>query len=1358
MKKIIIALVVLAGSLGAVAQFEPIPTMRSDGLPLLPPPDYAAPPLSIQEIELPRILKRMDFEPGMPDGGRIAVVVETAFYASVSNHVATYVADLTTHGFDPFVVSFSGSAEQLRSLLQGYYAQTNTLAGALLVGNLPYAIWEMNKQFGSGSPFYEASICDFFLMDLDGVWEDNAIKPPFAAGRYDTRSGDLYCEIWVARIAADNLSIGSNSPADLVNSFFRRNHAYRDGTTTINKAALTYTDNDWADKAETDSRELGSVFPSVTSIAVGEDASAGGSDYRDNYLDGNYELIQVRCHGTATSHQWDDGVHVTSNDYLAKDPHAVAYNIYGCSAADFTTGNCLNRIAVMNPQSGGLVSWSNSGTGGMISFGGYRSSVFYNAIGQGECVGEAFRLWYNSCVAEDQHYTSGGATPEWFNGMRIDGDGCLTLRTPVVRYVSKIGSDTPPYTTEASAARSVNDALDAAGNGDVIKIAAGRYELTEALILSDSKEVTLLGTAPDAGAILDASKMAVRDRCIQVYSGVDAVIENLTLTGGLSIWGGINSPGYGGGARLQGGILRDCVVSNNVSSTGGGLYLANDTYVENCLIAKNLSTGHGGGFIGYGGNVIMVDTVISNNIASEAGGGGITTEGGLYERCLFIDNIATNDGGALYMVNNSTRVVNCRIEGNQCGGNGGGLYAPRGSAVNTLISGNHADGDGGGIYADGYSLPAGLTNLTITGNTSDGLGDGLYLGSDIGVLNCIIHGNGSTNLFWNGETNQTYLSYCCLGEPFVGPGTNNLVADPKFVGGGDYSLVPASACINGGLTVPWMEGEGAGYTEEVFDLAGNARVMGGIVDIGAYESPTIPGIFPIPGTLAFSCYEGYNPAPVDFCVQTQQSNAIPASCTAGAAWLQLSSPLLTGGLVSAGTNLAGTVGCNVAGMVAGTYSGTVDLMTNGANLASQASVVLEVKELQTDQLLFDDIASPQGTGVVFNVVLSALNSEGFIDWGFATNTALSATAPGPPVPVQEQVGSSTATTEYFLHTYYHDSRSQVIYLASELGGAGTITNLAFYMTQLPGQLPLRNCTIRLQHTALSSYTAASFIPSGWQTVYQANLGLTAAQEGTWVELAFDTPFEYDGTNNLLVDFSFNNSDWDDSGIIRCTDMGAARYYQGYSDSNDGDPLDWGASGSPSTRVLNVVPNLRFGLLRPGEISVPISPTNIPPASFVNGIWDGQLSVLEIHSNVVLHATAGQLAASSTPFHVQDSPPNPIPAVWLASFGLPPSEPPAGNPDADPFTTLDEYYADTNPTDSNDWFRITAISNGPPNTVIYFDSSSNRFYTLLCSTNLAEGTWTNVPGMPGRMGTGGVDSMEATNSLPIRFYKLEVGLP
>ena len=75
------------------------------------------------------------------------------------------------------------------------------------------------------------------------------------------------------------------------------------------------------------------------------------------------------------------------------------------------------------------------------------------------------------------------------------------------------------------------------------------------------------------------------------------------------------------------------------------------------------------------------------------------------------------------------------------------------------------------------------------------------------------------------------------------------------------------------------------------------------------------------------------------------------------------------------------------------------------------------------------------------------------------------------------------------------------------------------MSTIPGQT-LNNWTIRLKHTSLSSYTTASLDASGWTTVYQANQTISATG---WVDFVFSTPFAYNGTSNLLIDFSHNNS-------------------------------------------------------------------------------------------------------------------------------------------------------------------------------------------------------------------------------------------
>jgi len=105
-----------------------------------------------------------------------------------------------------------------------------------------------------------------------------------------------------------------------------------------------------------------------------------------------------------------------------------------------------------------------------------------------------------------------------------------------------------------------------------------------------------------------------------------------------------------------------------------------------------------------------------------------------------------------------------------------------------------------------------------------------------------------------------------------------------------------------------------------------------------------------------------------------------------------------------------------------------------------------------------------------------------------------------------------------------------------------------------------------------------------------------------------------------------------------------------------------------------------------------------------------------------------------------------------------SSPLLANTDGDPHDDYQEWVADTDPASSNDYFRISGISNGPPLTV-FFRSSSNRQYTLRYAANLISAVWSNMPGQGPRHGAGGSDRISDTNPpSPARFYRLTVEIP
>jgi len=142
--------------------------------------------------------------------------------------------------------------------------------------------------------------------------------------------------------------------------------------------------------------------------------------------------------------------------------------------------------------------------------------------------------------------------------------------------------------------------------------------------------------------------------------------------------------------------------------------------------------------------------------------------------------------------------------------------------TNCVITGNTADQEGGGIYLE--SSDAIITNCTIAGNSSEsGSGGGIHtVSSSPAVTNCILWDDSPQEIQGTGNPVVTFSDV-----EGGNSGQGNMNAAPLFLGGDDYHLGSSSPCINvGNNNAPEI-------TEK--DKDGNPRIMGWIVDMGAYE-------------------------------------------------------------------------------------------------------------------------------------------------------------------------------------------------------------------------------------------------------------------------------------------------------------------------------------------------------------------------------------------------------------------------------------------------------------------------------------------------------------------------------------------
>ena len=224
-------------------------------------------------------------------------------------------------------------------------------------------------------------------------------------------------------------------------------------------------------------------------------------------------------------------------------------------------------------------------------------------------------------------------------------------------------------------------------------------------------------------------------------------------------------------------------------------------------------------------------------MAEFTGGAGICSGSITLEGCLFANNIAGTNAGAVQGIGNVEFVL-CQFLENTAGDSGGavtslGSGGPSPEFTGCLFAGNVAGtkglGSGGAVL--GESISTRLTNCTITQNSASFRGGGVAYSNGIcRIVDSIITGNTANvsgdNLHSFGDLYM--VSFSDIEGGYVGDG--NIDLDPLFVDpvGFDFRLQPGSPCIDTGAIVP-----AAPYA--MTDLDGNPRVVC-VIDMGAFES------------------------------------------------------------------------------------------------------------------------------------------------------------------------------------------------------------------------------------------------------------------------------------------------------------------------------------------------------------------------------------------------------------------------------------------------------------------------------------------------------------------------------------------
>ena len=388
----------------------------------------------------------------------------------------------------------------------------------------------------------------------------------------------------------------------------------------------------------------------------------------------------------------------------------------------------------------------------------------------------------------------------------------------------RVGTDSPTLAAAVAAAC-------AAGEGSVVEVPPGDYPQTATVAVT--APITIRGTtgkAEDVVVWADRGAKGTQKFSVFKITGAGAVLQGLTITNGYSsaancgggVWTTvpatiencrlIGNTGSNGAANLEGGVIRNSVVSGNYGISGGqapGLYVNGaEALVEGCHLINNVGEYKNGGLgVTMNGGTIR-GCVVSNNFnwSGQYLGhtGGIKATGAcLIENCLVVDNGSGYGSGfsssttgneaagvTIWAQNCTVTVRNCTIAGN-CGSSHGGFRDHFGTAnlENTIVWGN-----------------MNLSREKTRTETSK------IAMADQNVSNI----------------KKAKVTNICTTLDF---GTGSVTADPLFVDPvhGDYRLSQNSPCRGAGLV---QEGD-----ETAVDLAGNPRLSPeGKIDMGCYQS------------------------------------------------------------------------------------------------------------------------------------------------------------------------------------------------------------------------------------------------------------------------------------------------------------------------------------------------------------------------------------------------------------------------------------------------------------------------------------------------------------------------------------------
>lgn len=324
--------------------------------------------------------------------------------------------------------------------------------------------------------------------------------------------------------------------------------------------------------------------------------------------------------------------------------------------------------------------------------------------------------------------TASGVTPSGgtFSGTGVSGGFFdptgLALGAYTVTYT--VGDANGTNSTNLTVTVIERPSLTVTSTSDTVSKIDGQTSLREALAyaatLTGAQTVAFSNTSAGGAvnfhdAVPDTITLGGTELEIIGNVTVDGPGADLLIVDGNAASRVFNLPGNDPAVDIT---LRGVTVANGSATRGGGLRVRDGILrVEACVFENNVAIDEGGALSSSAVTLTLTDSTFLNNEADE--GGALEVQGdGFCHRGHFEGNQSTEDGGAIDFGGGTFTIADSLFTGNDAGDEGGAIENNGNDLLllNCTVSGNTAGTTGGGINNQGGLT---LVNSTVTGNRAD---------------------------------------------------------------------------------------------------------------------------------------------------------------------------------------------------------------------------------------------------------------------------------------------------------------------------------------------------------------------------------------------------------------------------------------------------------------------------------------------------------------------------------------------------------------------------------------------------------------------------------------------------------------